>query len=280
MLMLLIPAQRKNKRNIIFIFFLRHKNNNIKDADAFYCTTQNLCFPVNSSNFILLKSNNDKEKKFFILKKHLIRGKKNKNGTQKIYGEKMRQALLSILEGNKRFYTGKPLCPNQNEARRKELLSSQNPNIAILSCADSRIPPEIIFDQGIGDIFVIRNAGNILDSLTLGSLEYAARHLKVSLIIVLGHEDCGAVKSSLSGGKELCSIDFITNKIKPAVKKAKTLNGDILENAIKINVINVINELKECSDVIKERVNDKSLELSGLYYSMSTGKVEVLKEIL
>ncbi len=113
------------------------------------------------------------------------------------------QALNALMEGNARFVSGNVCHPNQNDESLAKAVSGQQPFAVIVSCSDSRAPPEILFDQGIGDIFVVRTAGEVMDNATIGTIEYAVEHLHVPLIVVLGHDDCGAVKAAIEGGPSL-----------------------------------------------------------------------------
>lgn len=144
------------------------------------------------------------------------------------------EALAKLVAGNTRFVEGKQAQKDVGNTRRTELTKGQQPFAVILSCSDSRVPPEHIFDQGLGDIFVVRVAGNVADSIELGSVEYAAEHLGSPLILVLGHQMCGAVKATVAGGKPEGNIGSIVKKIEPAVKKAKAQVKDkVLDNETK-----------------------------------------------
>jgi carbonic anhydrase len=145
-----------------------------------------------------------------------------------------------LLEGNKRFVSGNLAKKDFSLEKRKELLKGQNPYTVVVGCSDSRVPPEIIFDQGLGDIFVIRVAGNVLDPVSLGSIEYAVEHLKTSLIVILGHTRCGAVHATIhSPSKAEDNLKAIVERIMPAVSKAKKVaksEEDLLNIAIEENV--------------------------------------------
>jgi carbonic anhydrase len=187
------------------------------------------------------------------------------------------QALKKLLDGNDRFVNDKAIHPNQNEARRKEVLSGQNPFAAVLHCSDSRDPIELLFDQGIGDIFGIRVAGNIAnDPAVLASIEYAAEHLKVPLILVLGHQDCGAVKATIAGGTPEGHIGFLTEIISAAVSNARNIEGDLLENSIRANIEMALAYLKNSEPILKKLVEEGKLKIVGAYYNLESGKVEVI----
>ena len=126
-----------------------------------------------------------------------------------------------LIEGNARFISGKTLSKDLSSTRRIDLMKNgQHPFAVIVSCSDSRVPPELLLDQALGDLFVIRVAGNVITPVELGSVEYAVEHLKAPLVVVLGHEGCGAVTAAVQGGEIPGSISAITDKIKPAVDGA------------------------------------------------------------
>jgi len=185
--------------------------------------------------------------------------------------------IKKLVEGNKRYTSSKMIHPDQTAARRTAVANEQHPFAVVLSCSDSRVPPEVIFDQGIGDLFVIRVAGNILDNTALGSIEYAVEHLNVKLIVVLGHERCGAVSAAVKGGEALGHIRFLVEAIQPAVEKAKQLPGDVIQNAVRVNVQNVVAQLKTSGSVIEEFVHEKKMEIIGARYDLDDGTVSFLK---
>jgi carbonic anhydrase len=166
--------------------------------------------------------------------------------------------------------------PHQTAARQRELASSQHPHAAILSCADSRVAPEIIFDQGLGDLFDVRVAGNIAGEPEVASLEYAAEHLGVPLLVVMGHQKCGAVTAALEAGEAHGHLSTLVDAIRPAVERAAGLPGDRVDNAVRINVENVVNQLRESKPVLAELVEKRQLRIVGAVYSLDTGKVEWL----
>lgn len=182
--------------------------------------------------------------------------------------------LELLIEGNKRFVSEKLDHPRQDSAQRKNVSSGQKPFAVIVGCSDSRVPPEIIFDQGIGDLFIIRDAGNIVDDVALGSIEYAVEHLGVELIVVLGHSKCGAVTATAKGEEASGHIESIVKIIKPAVEKAKSQKGDIIENAIRNNIEMVKNKILSSEPIITKKVNEGKLKVIGAYYDIDTGIVE------
>ncbi|MFA6074679.1 MAG: carbonic anhydrase [Negativicutes bacterium] len=186
-------------------------------------------------------------------------------------------AIQKLNDGNQRFVDAKFLHPNQTTARRIELVAGQQPFAVILTCSDSRLPPEIIFDQGLGDLFVVRIAGNVVDDAVLGSVEYAVEHLGVTLVMVLGHERCGAVGAAVSGAEIPVHINSLTNAIKPALKIAKTQNGDLLDNTIRANVALVVQQFNNSKPILAEFVHDGKLKVVGAYYDMDDGTVRSLE---
>ncbi|MFZ0481906.1 MAG: carbonic anhydrase [Desulfobacterales bacterium] len=181
-----------------------------------------------------------------------------------------------LIVGNKRYVDARPSHPNQTPQHRTEVAKGQHPFAAILSCSDSRVPPEILFDQGLGDLFVIRLAGNILDDAALASLEYAVEHLGVKYIMVLGHERCGAVEAALKGGEVPGHIGSLVKAIQPAVEKAKNQPGDLLDNAVRANITIVVQQLKSSEPILEELVKKGDLTVVGTRYDLDDGVVVIL----
>lgn len=186
------------------------------------------------------------------------------------------KSLETLIKGNERFVHLKLKHPDQNLERRMELTKGQHPFAAVLSCSDSRVPPEILFDQGLGDIFVIRVAGNVLDDDVLGSIEYAVEHLGIPLVIVLGHEKCGAVTAAVAGIKEVCHIQSLVKKLQPAIDQAETEKGDLVDNAIRDNVKIDVNSLDHSEPILAELVKTGKVKIVGAYYHLDNGKVEII----
>jgi len=184
--------------------------------------------------------------------------------------------LKKLIEGNKRYVESKPVHPNQTAKRRKEITKGQKPFAIIVGCSDSRVPPEILFDQGLGDLFIIRVAGNIVDDVALGSIEYAADHLGTKLIVVLGHGKCGAVSATVKGGEVHGHIGSIVKKIAPAVKKAKGQPGDVTDNAIRNNIALVVKKIASSKPVIAGLIKKGELKVVGAYYNIDSGVVEII----
>ncbi|KJR45681.1 Carbonic anhydrase [Desulfosporosinus sp. I2] len=187
-------------------------------------------------------------------------------------------AIQLLMDGNGRFVAGKPLSKDLSFTRRSELLKNgQHPFAVIVSCSDSRVPPEILFDQALGDLFVVRVAGNIITPVELGSVEYAVEHLKVPLIVVLGHEECGAVTAAVEGGESNGSISALIEKIKPAVIEARamgTTGKELIEASTDLNIQNALRDLLK-SPLIKEGVNLKEVDVLGIKYDLDKGVLEV-----
>lgn len=183
------------------------------------------------------------------------------------------EALKLLKEGNKRYQEGNYQHPNTDVARRDSQTGGQAPFAIILSCADSRVAPELLFDRGIGDLFIIRVAGNVIDDHAIGSIEYAVAHLGTKLIVVLGHESCGAVGASLSGEDPGAHIGSITSKIQPAVAKAKELEGDLLTNSVKENAKMVADALRASDPIL---ASAEGLQVVPGYYKLTNGEVEFL----
>ncbi|SPD75394.1 Carbonic anhydrase [uncultured Desulfobacterium sp.] len=188
-----------------------------------------------------------------------------------------KDARQRLLDGNKRYVGAQMTHPNQTSERRQEVSNGQHPFAVVISCSDSRVPPEVLFDQGLGDIFVIRLAGNIVNDAALGSIEYAVEHLGVGYIMVLGHEKCGAVEATVKGGEAPGHIGALTGAIQPAVDKAKGLSGDLVDNAVRINAIMVVRQLKTSAPILEEKVKKGELVIEGGRYDFDDGVVEMLR---
>lgn len=183
------------------------------------------------------------------------------------------EGLKRLMEGNSRYVHDKLEHPDRSKDRREALISKQRPFAVILGCADSRVSPEIIFDQGIGDLFVVRVAGNVLDPVVLDSLEFASLYLGSSTLLVLGHENCGAVNAVLENQTK--DIESVADLIRPAVVKIDRKAPQALEEAVKANVKSVVQQLKE-TPVLKRLVEEKKLTIIGGYYKLGTGEVELI----
>ncbi|MER3492270.1 MAG: carbonic anhydrase [Mastigocladus sp. ERB_26_2] len=184
-------------------------------------------------------------------------------------------ALQKLMEGNQRFVQHQPQYPDQSQARLQEVAQAQHPFATILSCADSRVPAEIIFDQGIGDIFDVRIAGNIATPEAIGSIEYAVALLNTPLLMVLGHERCGAVTAAVQNELLPGDISTFVKAIKPVVAKIKYKLGDTVDNAVIANVHYQIQRLKR-SPLLSERLESGKLKIVGGRYDLDTGSVGII----
>lgn len=182
-------------------------------------------------------------------------------------------ALQLLLDGNLRYVKGELLHPNRGFSRRQETAGQQNPFAIVLGCADSRVAPEILFDQGIGDIFTVRVAGNVAGLFEMDSVAFAVTHFESPIIMVLGHKNCGAVKAVLSDDTQ--GIEPIADLIRPAVERSRNLPGDHLENSVKMNVQLVVDQLRNNKE-IAEAIKQQKVKVVGGYYDLESGQVEVL----
>ncbi len=194
--------------------------------------------------------------------------------TAQIFAQTADASIKKLIEGNKRYVENKPTHQNQTAKRREEVAKGQKPFAVVITCSDSRVPPEILFDQGIGDLFVIRTAGNIVDNIGLGSIEYAVEHLKVPLVVVLGHERCGAVEATVKGGEAPGHIKALVANIVRAVDKVRAKKGDLLENSIKQNINNVVEQISKSKPILEEFVHEKKIKVVGARYDLDDGMVK------
>ena len=205
-------------------------------------------------------------------------------------------ALQRLVIGNQQFSSGYLKHPRQTAQARMEVASGQRPFAAILGCSDARIPPEIIFDQGLGDLYVIRVAGNVVDDLVLGGLEYAVEDLGVPLIVVLGHDQCGAVATTVQmmgfGAKvstpgawtwqhgwqpvrtlPVGHLSSLAVSIKPAVDRVYQMEGNLVDNAINANISYVVEQLKSSQPILARHVKEGGLRTVGARYNLTSGVV-------
>lgn len=178
-----------------------------------------------------------------------------------------------LMDGNKRYVEGRSLSIDRDAARRGEVAKGQKPFAIVLTCSDSRVPPEVLFDQGLGQLFVIRTAGNVVDDIAVGSIEYAAEHLGTKLIVVLGHERCGAVDATVKGGELPGHIGAIAAKIKPAVAIGKAFPGDQVDNCVRANVVNVMTTLRDSKPILHEMAEKGEVSVIGARYDLDDGSV-------
>lgn len=187
------------------------------------------------------------------------------------------QALEKLMSANKRFVDRKTIDPNQDTARLTEVAQGQKPFAAIMCCSDSRVPPEIVFDQGLGDLFIVRDAGEVVTREQIGSLEFGTLVLGAKILLVLGHEDCGAVKAAMLGDKVPGQIGTILAEIEPAVVdfKGQQEDQEAVKKATEANVLLQLNKLKK-SPVLSELINSGSLKIVGAYYDLNKGEVSLI----
>ena len=188
------------------------------------------------------------------------------------------QALAILKRGNADFLAGK-LVPNDTNGRRRlEIAKSQHPFAVLVSCSDSRVPPEVLFGRGLGELFIVRNAGNTVDTAAMGSIEYAVAELKVPLVVVMGHERCGAVAAALSVVKNNTaypgSIGRMVEPIVPAVLQARSAGGDWLDASVKGNVLRTVTRLRTASEpMLLDPLKRGELKIVGAHYDLDDGRV-------
>lgn len=191
------------------------------------------------------------------------------------------EAKQLLIEGNERFTSGNPLSKDLSSARREDLMKNgQHPFAVIVSCSDSRVPPELLFDQALGDLFVVRVAGNVITPVELGSIEYAIEHLKTPLVVVLGHEECGAVTAAVQGGETHGSIGAIIEKIEPSIDRAKAMGltgKDLIEMSTELNIQDALRDIVK-SPIIKEGVEVNHVKMIGIKYDLDEGILKFINE--
>jgi carbonic anhydrase len=188
------------------------------------------------------------------------------------------EALQKLKDGNKRFVEGKSVRPRQDQSTIKELSKGQKPFAIIVGCSDSRVPSEIVFDQGLGDLFIVRTAGQVSAAASFGSIEFADRVLGAKLIVVLGHTSCGAVAAAVNVPDVPGHIVYLINEIKPAAEKVKGKPGDMVTNAIYENVRLQVQKFKDLEPVLAKDVREEKIKIVGAVYNLENGKVEFLDE--
>jgi carbonic anhydrase len=191
------------------------------------------------------------------------------------------RALARLKAGNARFLAGRSHFPTFQKAVLKDLAKGQQPYATILCCSDSRVPPELVFDAGFGELFVVRVAGNVLGRAILGTLQYAGAHLKTPLFVVMGHEGCGAVKAALAtkfkGARQKSRIALLLENILPALKglDAKRPAGELLSSAVEANVRHTVREIRNTPEA-KARLPGGKFKLIGAVYDLESGRVRFL----
>ncbi len=185
-----------------------------------------------------------------------------------------KEALDRLQKGNQRYMNDRLEHPNRSLERRESLQAAQEPFATILGCSDSRVSPEIVFDQGIGDLFVVRIAGNVVGDIELDSIEYSAFYLHASLVLVMGHENCGAVNAVLH--HQTSNIEAVAEKIEQSIKGISLTMPNAVEKAVKANVRNVVQQLK-ATPVLGRLIEEGKLKIVGGYYNLKSGEVELLE---
>jgi carbonic anhydrase len=187
------------------------------------------------------------------------------------------QIWNDLAAGNRRFVLGKTAA-HDFPAQRKVLTKAQHPRVAVLSCSDSRVPPELVFDAGLGDLFVARSAGEDADPLAIGSLEYAVEHLGSSVIVVMGHQSCGAVTAACSGAKpESVNLDAVESPIASSCAKIDPKRPETLDLAVRDHVHRVAQEVLAKSEILKKVFDEGKLTIIEAYYSLDTGEATKLR---
>jgi len=189
------------------------------------------------------------------------------------------EVLTRLIEGNKRYVAGALTHPHQTVAYRASLAAGQKPFVVILTCADSRVSPEMIFDLGLGDAFVCRVVANVIDGDGLGGMEYAVEHLHTPLIVVLGHEKCGGVKAAVDGGHFEGHLGELVDKIAPAVAEARKQPGDLWSNAVRANVQQSVKLLSISEPILSQRLQAGAVKIVGARYDLATGVVELFPAV-
>ena len=191
-------------------------------------------------------------------------------------------ALARLMAGNRRFASGRARHPHQSLADLHELAAGQHPFVVTVGCADSRVSPEILFDQGLGDIFDNRVAGNIVDDLLLGSIEFAVEEFESPLIMVLGHERCGAITATIdaieTGGTAPGHIGVIVDALRPIIEPVLDQPGDRVDRAVRANIHAQVTQLVQRSDLLAEHVHAGKLRIVGARYDLDDGSVTLLPD--
>jgi len=190
------------------------------------------------------------------------------------------EVLKRLLEGNQRFMRGEAASPRRGPDDFRPLAEGQRPMAVIVGCSDSRVPPELLFDQGVGDLFVVRVAGNVVKGAgapVKGSIEYGVAELGASLVMVLGHSECGAVKAAIKHLEDKDAlpgaIEPLVNSIRPAVVKARSMQGNLLDNALRANVAIGVETLRGLQPIVAPAVKRGQVKVVGAMYDLRTGSV-------
>jgi carbonic anhydrase len=190
------------------------------------------------------------------------------------------EALRLLMEGNQRWVAAQLRRPNQSAARRVELSGSQQPFALVFSCVDSRVPPELVFDRGLGDLLVVRTAGHVMDAAALGSIEFGVEELHIPLVLVLGHQQCGAVVASLEAVAHHAAVPghvaAVVDGIRPALDQTRGWPGDAIDHAVRANTALTVEALQASEPILSHAVADGRIKVVGAYYDLRTGGVELI----
>ncbi len=186
------------------------------------------------------------------------------------------EALDRLRDGNARFVADRPRHASEHSTRRLQLRQHQRPFAVVLTCSDSRVPPSFIFDAAIGDIFVVRVAGNVAAEHELGSIEYAVTQLGTNLVVVMGHESCGAVSAAVAGQLTGLHIDHLLRAIGPAVAQARDADGDLLDRTVRAHARLTASKIAASPPAIAPLVADRGVRVVPAVYHFATGEVEWL----
>lgn len=183
-------------------------------------------------------------------------------------------AFQKLKEGNDRYVLDHVEHPHEGAQRRVDLSIAQHPFAIVLGCADSRVVPELIFDQGVGDLFVLRVAGNVADDAVIASIEYAVEHLGTRLVVVLGHERCGAVMAAIEHAFSEGKLNSLISYIEPAVKAVQKAKGEVVSNTVKAHVNLMVQAIQSTEPILSQEAERGTLKIIPAYYQLTTGKVE------
>ncbi len=189
------------------------------------------------------------------------------------YPQNPDEALQRLKEGNTRFVNDDAIHPNRDDERKILQSKGQTPFASIMSCSDSRVPSEIVFDQGLGDLFLVRTAGQVMAEASIGSLEFSVAVLGTKLIVVMGHEKCGAVNGAIGSDKLPGEIEYLVEQIRPAIAPYRG-KPEALEDACKANILYQVNKIKNTGPILSKAVADGTIKVVGAYYNLQTGKVD------
>jgi carbonic anhydrase len=190
------------------------------------------------------------------------------------------QAIRRLREGNQRYTNAEPIYPDQTDDHRILAAKGQQPFAAVFGCIDSRVPPELVFDQGLGKLLVIRTAGHVLDDAVIGSIEFGVHEFGIPLVVVLGHERCGAVAATIEAIEQASSaqgeISTLIQGVMPAIEIARAKSGDLLNMAVKTHTELVVDQLR-MTPILFEAIEQERLQIVGAHYNLGTGEVDMIK---